>query len=109
VTRRLAFEILPLAMGLVGCKAAASTGAPSPSASASGAAAPARIAVDHGELDTKAPDKAPRIAATVIAATVYKLPDTNSRKLGYIRLGGSVPRDEAPVPGKGCKGDFYHV
>jgi hypothetical protein len=65
--------------------------------------------VDHGELDTKAPDQAPRIAATVIAATVYKLPDAASRKLGYLRLGGSVPRDREPVPGKGCKGDFYHV
>ncbi|HEX6766511.1 MAG TPA: L,D-transpeptidase, partial [Polyangiaceae bacterium] len=98
-----------MAAGLGGCKRAASAGAPSPSASASGAAASDHVAVDHGELDTKAPEQAPRIAATVIAATVYKLPDTGSRKLGYVRLGGSVARDKDPVPGKGCKGDFFHV
>jgi lipoprotein-anchoring transpeptidase ErfK/SrfK len=81
------------------------------SAAPSAAAAPAAKGpvVDHGELDTKAPDDAPKLAATVIAATVYKLPDTGSRRLGYVRLGGIVKRDRDPVPGKGCKGDFYHV
>jgi hypothetical protein len=80
------------------------------SAAPSAATAPAKApVVDHGELDTKAPDDAPKLAATVIAATVYKLPDTGSRRLGYVRLGGIVKRDRDPVPGKGCKGDFYHV
>ncbi len=81
------------------------------SAAASASAERARSAppVDHGELDTKAPDDAPKLAATVIAATVYKLPDTGSRRLGYVRLGGTVKRDPAPVPGRGCKGEFYHV
>jgi hypothetical protein len=77
--------------------------------SASAASAPKPAPVDHGELDTKAPDDAQKLAATVIAATVYKLPDTGSRKLGYVRLGGVVKRDPAPVPGKGCKGEFYHI
>jgi lipoprotein-anchoring transpeptidase ErfK/SrfK len=77
--------------------------------SASAVATPKTVPVDHGELDTKAPDDAQKLAATVIAATVYKLPDTGSRKLGYVRLGGVVKRDAAPVPGKGCKGEFYHV
>ena len=45
----------------------------------------------------------------MIAATVYKLPDTGSRRLGYIRLGGLVKRDVDPVPGKGCKGEFFHI
>src|SRR6187402_288457 len=66
-------------------------------------------AVDHGELDTRAPKDAPRIGSRVIAATVYKLPDIASRRLGYIRLGGSVPRDPEPVSGKGCKGAWYRV
>jgi hypothetical protein len=80
------------------------------SAAPAPAAAPAKTpVVDHGELDTKAPDDAAKLAATVIAATVYKLPDTGSRRLGYVRLGGIVKRDRDPVPGKGCKGDFYHV
>jgi hypothetical protein len=77
--------------------------------SASAAVASKPAPVDHGELDTKAPDDAQKLAATVIAATVYKLPDTGARKLGYVRLGGIVKRDAAPVPGKGCKGEFYHV
>src|ERR1041385_883826 len=51
----------------------------------------------------------PRIASNVIAATIYKLPDTASRKLGYVRLGGSVRRDAEPVEGNGCKHAFYHV
>ncbi|MEB2312977.1 MAG: L,D-transpeptidase [Sorangiineae bacterium] len=49
------------------------------------------------------------LAATVIAATVYKLPNVDSRKLGYVRLGGTVRRDREPVKGAGCKGSFYHV
>jgi lipoprotein-anchoring transpeptidase ErfK/SrfK len=56
-----------------------------------------------------APPGGPRIAATVIAATIYKLPDTASRKLGYLRLGGSVRRDAEPVEGNGCKHQFFHV
>ncbi|MFZ5891225.1 MAG: L,D-transpeptidase [Myxococcota bacterium] len=83
---------------------------PVASAAASASAAPiSTLVVDHGELDTKAPANAERIAATSIATTVYKLPDTASRRLGYIRLGGSVQRDAEPVAGKGCKGKFYHV
>jgi lipoprotein-anchoring transpeptidase ErfK/SrfK len=51
----------------------------------------------------------PFLAAKVIAATVYKLPEVGSRKLGYIRLGRRVRRDAERVDGKGCKGDFYRV
>jgi L,D-transpeptidase catalytic domain len=89
-----------------GCHRGAPSGA---AASASARHAELAPVVDHGELDTKAPDDAPKLAATVIAATVYKLPDTASRRLGYIRLGGVLKRDAAPVPGHGCKGEFYHV
>jgi hypothetical protein len=78
----------------------------SSSASAAEAVSPA---VDHGELDTQAPKDSPQIGSLVIAATVYKLPDVGSRKLGYIRLGGTVARDPEPVPGKGCKGKWYRV
>ncbi len=79
---------------------------PAPSASA---APISTVPVDHGELDTPAPKGALSIAATAIATTVYKLPDTASRRLGYIRLGGTVQRDAEPVKGKGCKGEFYRV
>ncbi len=81
-----------------------------PSASPSASAAPiSAVVVDHGELDTKAPVSASRIAATAIATTVYKLADTASRRLGYVRLGGTLARDPEPVKGKGCKGSFYRV
>jgi lipoprotein-anchoring transpeptidase ErfK/SrfK len=67
------------------------------------------VHVDHGELDTLAPPEAPKIAATTIASTVYKLPDTGSRRLGYVRLGGVVRRDPEPTKGNGCKGQWYRV
>ena len=82
----------------------------SPAGSASATPNPvSTLVVEHGELDTKAPDQAPKLGATVIAATVYKLPDVESRKLGYIRLGGIVQRDAEPVSGKGCKGKWYRI
>jgi hypothetical protein len=75
------------------------------------AAAPpvSSLTVDHGELDTRAPQGAARLAATVIASTIYKLPDTGARRLGYLRLGAIVNRDADPVPGKGCKAEWYRV
>jgi hypothetical protein len=45
----------------------------------------------------------------VIAATVYKLPNVESRKLGYLRLGAIVNRDPEPVEGTGCKGSWYRI
>lgn len=91
------------------CKPSARAG-PAPSASTSAEPNPvSTLVVEHGELDTKAPDDAPKLGATVIATTVYKLPDIDSRKLGYIRLGGVVKRDADPVAGKGCKGKWYRV
>jgi lipoprotein-anchoring transpeptidase ErfK/SrfK len=109
-SRRSTGRALLLVLAAAACKREAPHGAAA-AESASAAAAPAKDApvVDHGELDTKAPDDAQKLAATVIAATVYKLPDTGARRLGYLRLGGVVKRDPAPVPGKGCKGEFYHV
>ncbi len=106
-----ALSLLP-AWAVAGCKAKVNGTAPSAAASgsaavAAGSAAPSNV--DHGELDTQAPSDSPKIAATNIASTVYKLPDIGSRRLGYIRLGGSVDRDAEPTRGKGCKGQWYHV
>jgi hypothetical protein len=92
------------------CKPKTSGALPAASASATPSAAlSATAAVDHGELDTQAPTDAPRLAATTIATTVYKLADTASRRLGYIRLGGVVQREPEPTRGKGCKGQWYRV
>ena len=94
-----------------GCKPKGSgaAGAASASASAALAASAAPSNVDHGELDTQAPSDAPKLAATAIATTVYKLADTGSRRLGYLRLGAVVDRDGEPTRGKGCKGQWFHV
>src|SRR5689334_23142365 len=69
-----------------------------------------RTGTDRPAASAEAPAAdGPRLASTVIAATIYKLPDTASRRLGYVRLGGTVRRDAEPVEGKGCKHEFYHV
>lgn len=108
--RTLGFSTLLLCtLAAAACKREASAEAARSATPPARTARPSAPVVDHGELDTKAPADAPRLASTVIAATVYKLPDTGSRRLGYVRLGGVVKRDPDPVPGKGCKGDFYHV
>jgi lipoprotein-anchoring transpeptidase ErfK/SrfK len=60
-------------------------------------------ATEEFDIDT------PRLASTVIAAPVYKKPHSIARKLGYIRLGGVVRRDENPVSGSGCDGKWYRV
>jgi L,D-transpeptidase catalytic domain len=97
----------------LGCKAKPGAGTATSAPSASGSVGPAASAapsnVDHGELDTQAPSDSPKIAAVNIASTVYKLPDVGSRRLGYIRFGGTVDRDAEPTRGKGCKGQWYHV
>ncbi|HOU93682.1 MAG TPA: L,D-transpeptidase, partial [Polyangiaceae bacterium] len=118
VRRRLALAALTsllapsLAAVVSGCgrrsatAAAAASASPAPSRSASAASAPS---VNHGALDTVTPDGSPGIAATVIAATIYQAPDVAARRLGYVRLGRVVRRDRAPVPGKGCKQEWYRV
>ncbi len=65
--------------------------------------------VDHGELDTETPDDSPKLAATVVAATIYKLPNKESRRLGYLRVGSVVSRDSQPVKGEGCEEDWYRI
>jgi lipoprotein-anchoring transpeptidase ErfK/SrfK len=108
---------LPLALlvaAAAGCKAKAHAGAgpagsASPGAPGASAAPLSSLVVDHGELDIRAPDDAPRLAATRLATIVYKLPDLDSRRLGYIRLGGVVKRDPEPVSGKGCKSAWHRV
>lgn len=98
-------------LALVGCKRGGEEGSSEEDPKASQAelqalspepTALSQLDVDHGELDTKAPDASPKLGAIVVAANIYKLPNTESRRLGYIRLGGVVPRDPEPVRGSGC-------
>lgn len=55
------------------------------------------------------PIDGPALAATTIASTVYKQPNKNAHRLGYLRLGGVVTRDPEPVAGRDCKGQWYRV
>lgn len=55
------------------------------------------------------PPDGPALAATVIAATVYEAPDRASQRLGYVRLGGVLPRADQPSPGRGCPKFWYAV
>ena len=74
--RTLGFSALLLcALSAAACKREASAEAARSATPSARAAPPSAPVVDHGELDTKAPVDAPRLASTVIAATVYKLPD----------------------------------
>jgi hypothetical protein len=68
------------------------------------------VTVSHGELEHRPPDGAPRLAATSLASTLYKLPSTASRRLGYVRLGGILARDPEALEGTGCqKKTWYRV
>ena len=100
-----------LASVLAGCrdKAPAAKGELRAAPSSSAPLPASSLHVDHGELDTQAPSNAPKLVATTIATTVYKLADTGSRRLGYVRLGGVVQRDPEPVKGAGCKAGFYRI
>lgn len=110
MSRRVSLALVCV-LAALGCRRSVAGTAPSAAASAALApAAPGSLgAVDHGELDTPTPKDSPQLGSIVVAATVYKLPDTGSRKLGYIRLGGTVPRDPEAVVGKGCKGSWYRI
>lgn len=59
--------------------------------------------------DAQAPVNSPKLASTVVAGTIYKLPNTQSKKLGYVRVGGQIPRDDNPTSGTGCQGSWYRV
>jgi lipoprotein-anchoring transpeptidase ErfK/SrfK len=58
---------------------------------------------------TADPASGPRVAATVIAATIYRTPHTAGEKIGYLRLGGQVARAAEVTPGNGCKGQWYRI
>ena len=51
----------------------------------------------------------PRIAAIAREAGVFEAPDHNARRIGYLRLGESLPRSEQPVPGDKCEGGWYAI
>lgn len=83
-----------------------------PHGSMNGAAAPGVAAAAPGVAAEQLPiveADGPTLAATKVATIVYKKPNTSGQRLGYIRLGGLVRRDADPVPGVGCKGQWYRI
>jgi hypothetical protein len=97
-----AAQVLPLA-------------APGGSAGALGAggvgeAADGDEAVDVAEVDGgPEPVEGPALLATLKETWVYAAPSFKARKLGYLRAGARVSRDEKPVGRGSCEGGWYHV
>ena len=67
------------------------------------------LKVAHGDLEQAPPEGASQLASIVVAATIYKKPNTQASRIGYVRLGQKVFRDPRPTRGPGCKGDWYRV
>jgi hypothetical protein len=51
----------------------------------------------------------PRLFARALETRILERPDPRARVLGYVRLGQSVPRSDARVPGAACDGGWYEV
>ena len=51
----------------------------------------------------------PRLAAIGLQVPIYERPTVLARKLGYLRIGAIVGRDERPVSTEACPGGWYRV
>jgi lipoprotein-anchoring transpeptidase ErfK/SrfK len=51
----------------------------------------------------------PRVGAVQMGVTIYEKPDPRSEKLGYLRIGGTLPRGDKPVKFDTCRGGYYRV
>ena len=97
--------LVPMVMSVFACS---HTKAVSESADA-GQEGEAPSATASPLADAQAPAGSPKLASMVVAGTIYKLQNTQSKKLGYVRVGGTIARDEAPTTGTGCQGSWYRV
>jgi hypothetical protein len=55
------------------------------------------------------PIDAPRLGITAMQVWVHESPGPSSRKLGYLRLGGTIARGAAPAGADGCPGGWYSI
>ena len=64
-----------------------------------------------GQLDPAMEPKpgGPKLGAVHLAAPIHIKPDRRSRKLGYLRAGGTVVRGEKPVLLDDCEGGWFRV
>ena len=51
----------------------------------------------------------PRVHARALRAWIYDSPSFRSARLGYLRVGSSVPTESKPAGHDGCKGGWYAV
>lgn len=53
------------------------------------------------------PEDADKLAPLTLATQIWDAPEAGSKPIGYLRLGEKVPRSDAPVGNKNCKGGWY--
>ena len=61
------------------------------------------------EPKVAAPPPGPELVATMKETWVYASPSFRARKLGYLRAGAAVSRDEQPATRGGCEGGWYRI
>jgi lipoprotein-anchoring transpeptidase ErfK/SrfK len=55
------------------------------------------------------PYTGPLLGAMALQTPVYPTPDFSKDRIGYIRLGGKVPVDPAPIKGSSCPKGWYRL
>jgi len=61
------------------------------------------------EPTMKATADGPRLGAVRMKVTIYARPDHRSEKIGYLRVGGTVPRAAKPAAYDSCQGGFFNI
>jgi hypothetical protein len=105
---RAAFFLLPALLASTACSRAADPAqAPAPA----GSAPPGLPAGEISPLPEVPVPAAtgPKLVSTSLATIVYERPNTSSRKIGYLRVGGVVARAEQPFSREGCPDGWYPV
>lgn len=95
---------------LAACKRDASTGAAgsaSASSASSVAAIPAAPAADV--IPLPAVPTGPVLGVRSFVTIVYKEPNVDAKRIGYLRVGAKVERAGDPIPKGGCKEGFYPI
>ncbi len=98
------------ACSVAGCKCSSTShpgASPDPSASAS--LDPASSSAPAGVDLSAAPTQGPVLAAKGLWVVIRDKPSESADKIGYVRLGGIVKREDNPVSKAGCPGGWYKV
>jgi hypothetical protein len=63
----------------------------------------------QADIESEPPYAEPRLVSTGKVTTVYARPNTDARRLGYLRAGAVVARSAKTVAGKGCEAGFHEI